>query len=394
MTDQSQQANPYDHRYYPDDEIELVDYLRVIWKRKWMIILITFVCMVAAGVASFMMPRIYAVSMIIEPAVIGMQENGNPILFDMMNVKGKIENEIYNTRILSRMNINPRLKQLGFKVVNPKNTKFLKISSEWEQNKIVIGKMILDQLAAELIYDSDKLVAPIKEDIDKQIAVEQNKIATIETQRKDIDKQMLLKLSDIKGKKNQIKLQQVILKNIGERETELIQEVKQVKNNTESLIHQKNRVVEGKNSEESVSLLLYFTTVQQNVAYFNQLNGQLNNLKSNEAKIGAEIDRLKKDINDINTAVERLKINKTEGLQTEINNIKLEIERLGMKKSYIANIEVLKGPESSEFPINPKKKRNVALAGVIGFMLAVFMAFFVEYIQKTREESMIKKDLT
>ncbi len=34
MTNQPQQANPNEHRYYPDDEIELMDYLLVIWKWK------------------------------------------------------------------------------------------------------------------------------------------------------------------------------------------------------------------------------------------------------------------------------------------------------------------------------------------------------------------------
>ncbi|MBC8434428.1 MAG: hypothetical protein H8D96_21175 [Desulfobacterales bacterium] len=438
MTDQPQQHEPAHHRVemHPDDEIELMDYLLVIWKWKWRIILITFVCMVAAGVVSFNMPRIHEVSMIIEPAVIGMQENGNPLFLDLVNMKGKIENGLYNTRILNRLNINPRLTQLGFKVVNPKNTKLIKISSEWEQDKISTGTKILAQLAAEMAYDAEKALQSKKEDLDMQITVKQNEIATIETQRKDIgkqiatklneiakietqrkdlDKQILLKLSDIQGKKNQIKLQQAILKNIGERKTELIQEVKQVKNNTERLIQQKNRVVEGKSSEENVSLLLYFTTVQQNVAYFNQLNDRLNNLKSNEDRIGAEIEKLEKDINDINTAIERLKIQKTEGLkanandinteierlkiqkteglQANVNDIKIEIERLNIKKSYIENIKVLKEPESSEFPIKPKKKRNVVLAGAVGFMLAVFMAFFVEYLQKAREESMIKKGL-
>lgn len=103
---------------------------------------------------------------------------------------------------------------------------------------------------------------------------------------------------------------------------------------------------------------------------------------------------MKKDINDINTAIERLKIQKTEGLQTNINDIKVEIERLGFKKRFIENIKVIKEPESSEFPIKPKKKRNVALACAVGFMLALFMAFFVEYLQKSREESMIKEGIT
>jgi len=95
----------------------------------------------------------------------------------------------------------------------------------------------------------------------------------------------LLQLSDIEGKNNQIRLQQAILKNIGERKTELIQEIKQVKYYTENLMDQKNKVTESKRNGENISLLLYFTTVQQNVAYFNQLNDRLNDLKSSEDKI-------------------------------------------------------------------------------------------------------------
>jgi hypothetical protein len=32
MTDQLQQTKPDEHRYYPENEIELMDYLLVIWK--------------------------------------------------------------------------------------------------------------------------------------------------------------------------------------------------------------------------------------------------------------------------------------------------------------------------------------------------------------------------
>jgi len=41
------------------DEINLMDYIQVIRKRKWLIILGTFICMVVAGVVSFLMPKIY-----------------------------------------------------------------------------------------------------------------------------------------------------------------------------------------------------------------------------------------------------------------------------------------------------------------------------------------------
>jgi hypothetical protein len=36
MTDKPQQTNPNEHRYYPDDEIELIDYLLAIWKWKYL----------------------------------------------------------------------------------------------------------------------------------------------------------------------------------------------------------------------------------------------------------------------------------------------------------------------------------------------------------------------
>ncbi len=53
MTIQHQQQNSAQDNYYSDDEIELIDLLRVLWKWKWMIILITFVCMLAAGGVQF-----------------------------------------------------------------------------------------------------------------------------------------------------------------------------------------------------------------------------------------------------------------------------------------------------------------------------------------------------
>jgi len=41
------------------DEINLIDYIQVIRKRKWLIIFGTFICMIVAGVVSLLMPKIY-----------------------------------------------------------------------------------------------------------------------------------------------------------------------------------------------------------------------------------------------------------------------------------------------------------------------------------------------
>ena len=345
MTSQPQQQNSAQDNYYPEDEIELIDLLRVLWKWKWMIIMITFVCMVAAGVFSFMIPKIYEVSMSIGPGVIDIKANANPVYLDSTaNIKAKIESGIYNSRILKNLNIDSRETQVKFKATNLKGTNLINISSEWTQVQMAIGIKALEQLLIELLHDYEDIVQAKTEVIDKEI---------------------LFKLSDIQGKKNQIELKQAALKNIKAWENQLNRKLMTLNDDTKKIKQQRDKILEGKTGENSILSLFYLTSVQQNMVNFNQLNYQLNELTSKENEMSSEVEQLKQDINDINT----------------------EINKLNIKKSYIENIKLMSKPEASTFPIKPKKELNIALAGVVGFMLAVFMAFFAEYIRKSKEKS-------
>jgi capsular polysaccharide biosynthesis protein len=391
MTAQPQQPNPTQNSCYHDDEIELIDYLRVLWKWKWLIILVTLVCMFVAAVVSFMMPKIYKVSMSIEPGVIGITKDGIPIYLDSAtNIKAKIEDGAYNSRILKELNIDPYKTGLKFKVANPKNTILITISSEWEQNQIAIGKKVFRQLLTELSHDYKKVIQAKEEDIDKQIMAKQNQLAKLELERKDIDKQILLGLKEIQKKKDRIRLQETILKNMKARESELIREVNQAKNNIERIEQQRDKILEAKSSEDNISLLFYFATVQQNVTCLNQLNNELHYLRTKQEKAEAERERLNNDVDDINTEIERLKAREIGKIQTEIDEINKKIEGLNRNKNFIEDIKLISEPKASISPIKPKKKLNVTLAGVVGFMLSVFIAFFAEYIRKYKEEGMIR----
>jgi len=345
MTNQPQQPNPAQDNYYPDDEIELIDLLRVLWKWKWTIIMITLVCMVAAGVFSFMMPKIYEVSMAIEPGMIRLDEDGRLIHLDSYkNIKAKIESGIYNSRILKNLNIDPSETQVKFKAANPKGTNLINISSEWTQDQIATGIKILEQLIIELSHDYKDI---------------------IQAKTKGIDSEILLKLSNIQGKKNQIDSQLSILKNIKAWENQLNRKLMTLNDDMKRITQQRDKILEGKSGEDNILSLFYLVIVQQNNANFNQLNNQLNELKSKEDETPANVEQLKQDINNIN----------------------MEIDGLNIKKSYIKNIKLIGKPEASISPIKPKKELNIALAGVVGFMLAVFIAFFAEYIRKYKEKS-------
>ena len=123
-------------------------------------------------------------------------------------------------------------------------------------------------------------------------------------------------------------------------------------------------------------------TVQQNAAYLNQLSNELHYLRINQKITEAECERLNNDVDDMNTEIAGLKTRETAKIQTEIDEINTEIEKLVLNKDSIEDIQLISEPEASISPIKPKKKRNVTLAGIVGFMLSVFIAFFAEYIRK------------
>jgi len=389
--EKTEQPEPRDQmRENFDDEIQFIDYLRVIWKWKWLIILGTFVCMVVAAGVSFNMPKIYEVSIAIEPGIIGVDKAGEFIYLDSRdNIEEKIRGDLYNIRIQKALNINPLKKDIEFGIKTQRGSNFIKVTSEWKENEVEFGEKTLVHLLGFISKEYENIVQQRKDDYEKQILMKQNQIKEVEIKRKDIDKQILLESNTIGAKKNNIKLNKTTLTIMQDREKELLQEIKNVKDNTERIVQERNTILQHKGNADDISLLLYSTTIQQNVAYFNQLSNQINELRTKKEIIDMNIENLKKDIDDINTEIDRLKLKKTEGLQAKINDLKLQIDRLSIEKDMIQNIRVIQDPEISLRPIKPKKTLIIILAGVVAFMMMMFLVFFLEYIQKAKSNNTI-----
>jgi LPS O-antigen subunit length determinant protein (WzzB/FepE family) len=426
MTNQESRQQQYPQNYPPyEDEINLIDYLRVLWKWKWLIVAGTLICAVVAAVTSLQMPKIYEVSTVIEPGIAGVKDDGGFMYIDSVaNISGKINGDVYNKRIQRALNLDPLKTGVKFKSANVKKANMVNITSQWQDGDTDLGMKVVRQMICLLSDDYREIIEQRKGDYDKQILMKQNEISKIKTQRKNIDKQILmkqnemsriktqrkdidkqidLKLNSIGKTRNEIKLQQANLKDIGQRREELLEEIKGVKENTEKIIQQRDFLLKGKNPGKDISLLLYSTTIQQNVAYFNQLSTQIYDLRTREKKIETGIDKLSKDIDDIKTAIERLnlhkteglqakiydikneigklKLHKTEGLQNKINDVNAQINSLNLKKGLISNIKIIQEPEVSLYPVKPKKKQIVLLSVVVGLFFMIFLAFFIEYIK-------------
>ena len=302
------------------------------------------------------------------------------------------------------LNIDPSKTNLEFKANVGKFTNQIRISAECKEKDINLGLKAPKQLIALISDDDEKVVQKRNDDYDRKIIEEQNKIRRIEMQRKRyIDKQVALKLNNTKRKRNQIKLRQEILETTRQRIKELELEAKKIKDNTEKIIKQRNILLKDSRAKDDISLLLYSTTIQQNVTYSIRLGNQIYSLRTNVQAKEASIEELNGDIDLITTEIENLKLHRTEGLQAKIDDIRTEIENLKLHraeglpveinntkeqirlltsaKENISNIKVLQNPEVSSAPIKSKKKQIVLLAGVVALFMSIFLAFFIEYIK-------------
>ena len=70
-------------------------------------------------------------------------------------------------------------------------------------------------------------------------------------------------------------------------------------------------------------------------------------------------------------------------LLNRLNDFESEIVPEKIKNTHLLG-EIIK----NQFPVKPKKKLIIGLGFVVGLFLSVFLVFFVEYIKKSKHESM------
>ena len=332
---------------FPEDEIELIDLLRVIWKWKYLIIGGTLVCAIAAMIISSIMPKIYRIETLIRPGILSFSEDGKNLYIDTPdNIKALIEAGALDLRILDNLaksygaNIPNMLK---FKVTLPKGSDTLKI--KYETSQIKQGTEILDFLGKFLIEEYSNFVENFQNKIDRDL---------------NIAKAEIQKSSSIKHS-NEININ-IIEKRIHELEIGIVD----VNENITYLNKERNKLLlEGKNESNILSTILYSNTIQQNLQFVSGYKSQIQNLKNQKENELQNISELE---------------NKIQIQIAEINNLEF-------KKNNIQNIRIIQKPYSSKFPVRPKKMLNVILAVFVGIFAMIFLAFLLEYISKNRMQT-------
>jgi capsular polysaccharide biosynthesis protein len=236
-----------------EDEIELIDTLRVIWKWKYLILAGTVVCGLIAAIISLNITKIYTIDMVLRPGMLSFGEQGKNVYIDSPeNIKALIESGMFDNDILDYLknnNDNNIPEKLRFKVAIPKQSDTIKI--QYETSDIKQGIEIQNRLS-----------------------------------------KLLLK-SKAKSIKKTILSYKRTVKNIEKRINELTSESELIKNNTANLIKERKKLL-SKNPKENniLSVLLYSNTIQQNLELSNNYHNEINDYKQKKEDELQKIDNI------------------------------------------------------------------------------------------------------
>lgn len=328
-------------------DMELMHYLYILWKRKWLIIVGVIASMILAGGASFLLKRVYEIDAIIQPGKFFVEnEAGNFVqvvieepqqIADMVNLKS------YDALIASKLKLDiseiPELRAESIK-----DTLLTRI---WIRSKDVeLSKSILKTL-----------VSLIQEGINEKIEIEIDNIeADIDTN--EIDKQS--KIEKVEILKNKIKI-------IEQRKTDIVNEMASVKNKISELEKEQLKVLkrENRGEIESLGMLLYSNEIQESIRYYGSLNEKLTYERIREEDVNS-------DLQDESASIDKL--------DTTIANLKEKKGRIDLTK-------IIKEPTRSLYPVFPRKKVIILIAGIFSLIIFTTFAFFLEYIKKYKATS-------
>jgi len=389
---------------------DIRDYYRVIWKRKWLIVIPTFFCVVITAVWSLFVTRKWEIDCIIKPSKFYVQTDSGEFqektVINPQQISELINNYTYDRIIADELGIDLK-KYLGLEAEELKKTNLIKVSIR--TSDIEKGKSILHSLFKYLKRDLDKKIELEVKGLENLVAGNENLINQKELSIKD-------KLNDIKIIENEIKLKKIdiqekerqksekkleiestgnLLKISQEREKNILSELKEFKQRIKEIEKQQMKVIsEGKKEENALSLLLFSNEIQQNLQYYNTLDKELGNervqqenlrllikIKEGEIKnLELQIDQMKTQIDTLNTHINEKK-NDIEKIKNEMGNIQNTISLLKERKSRVDFSQLVKEPTSSLYPVSPKRRLNVLIAFILGIAVFTLLAFILEYTQ-------------
>lgn len=332
-----------------EKEVELIDYLIILWKRKWLIVIGALSCIIIALAVSFLLKPVYEIDTLIQPGKLFIEiQAGNFeefVVESPQQIADKVIHKSYDRWIAAELNLDA--------------TKFPELRAENIKDTLLTRIWIRDTEVSQAKRVLEVLVSLIQEELDKKIDIE---IANIDSSinASEIEKERRAQEIDILNKKLHI---------VDQRKKDITHEMASVKTKISELEKEQREVLkkESRSEIESLGLLLYSNEIQQSLQYYDLLNEKLSEERLKEEDINSDLQNERATINKIDNTIANLK----------------------ERKGRIDKTKVVKEPTSSIYPVSPKKKSSALVACVIGLMIFTMLAFILEYVERKRSRNQV-----
>jgi len=319
-----------------EDEIDLMDYVKVLLKRKVLILALFLAAAIVAGIYSFILPKIYKIDTTLEVGQVA-----GIMVEDPAQVVEKIKGDVYGIFVREKLQI-PEEKYPKIKIENPKDTNLITLVIE--SAKPPESKNILEEINNLIIAEHQEKIKVKKKLIGQDIKTTEDKIKLVE--------------SDIEKTKNKIQ--------------PINEDIKRIENKIVFAEEEK------KNLEAKIDALQKVLPYQQDPG----TQFALFDTKEKLANKKQEIENLYLTINSLKRSKEDLDV-QINSLKTNIESLNAQINALRASLGEIKPTQAIKSPTVSESPIKPNKKLNIVIAAVLGLFVGVFLAFFQEWWEKS-----------
>jgi len=352
-----------------ENEVELIEYLNVLWKRRWLIIVPTVLLALVAGIVSFLIPPKWEIDAIIQPGKYFVQSAAGTFTevvgMDPKQLVGQINQGSYIRLTSAELNLDPR-KFPKVKAENLPGTNLVRVSLRTgETDK---ARTILNALFQQIKNELDRRIDVEIMGVTKQIALKEIDIKTTGLDIQSLDIEIEKTQQEIIAAGNKLKISE-------ERSRSLVEAMKGVKARIDDSEKQKKTTLaEKQGGVETLGLLLYSNEIQQNFRYYNTLEENFSTEKNTQEDLRLSVREKEQVIKGFKTQIDKIS-------QT-IVGLRSDMELLNEKKQRIDYAQLIKEPTVSLYPVSPRKKRNVLIAGFLGFFCFSILALFLDYVKK------------
>ncbi len=362
--------------YLAEDEIDLLELIRPLWRQKILIAAITFLTIVAAVVLVLQVTPSYRIYAQLKPGICRWDNKDNPIpCLKTTDLKSLLTGGIFDT-YAAKIGLGDKTPEIE----TASNRRGDQLTAHFFWPDQAEGKKIMAGFI-DFLNDPDsgtnRKEFPDPQfqqgSLEKSTKKQSERIKTADLRGKKVEmnidqKKKVLKLFDrqryslkreiervnanIKMTEAEIKFLDERIAVAGETRAEYEKSRREIDENTTRIIALRDKLLQTP-PDDSFQLLLLASTIQQNIAYLNTL--------------GQKIEAARKEIISHRTT-KAAKIKQQE-------KYRLAIADLQDKISTVSMLEVVTPPQSSIKPEKPKKRKIVALAGIMGLFLAIIIAY-------------------